>query len=156
MKEAAHLIRLAALFAAGLILFLVVRAQVVPEGFGKYGHYRAGALEDARARRIIFAGRETCATCHDEVATTLSSAKHSGVGCESCHGPQARHAEADDPASLKPPLPDSQTLCAQCHEASSAKPKWFPQVVSKEHSGGDPCKTCHRPHAPKYGAGGAL
>jgi hypothetical protein len=153
MKEAAHLIRLAALFAAGSIVFLIVRAQVVPDGFGKYGHYRAGALEDLRKRPVAFAGREACAACHDEVATTLAGAKHAGVGCESCHGPQAKHAQADDPSSAKPVLPDTQTLCAQCHEAGAAKPKWFPQVVSKDHSGGDPCKTCHRPHSPKFRTG---
>jgi hypothetical protein len=39
-------------------------------------------------------------------------------------------------------------LCAGCHEASSAKPKWFPQVVSDKHSGGVPCDTCHQPHSP--------
>ena len=32
-------------------LFVALRAAVVPEGFGKYGHYRAGALEDNQKRQ---------------------------------------------------------------------------------------------------------
>jgi hypothetical protein len=27
----------------------------------------------------------------------------------------------------------------------------MPQVVSKEHAGDEPCKSCHQPHAPKVG-----
>ena len=86
MKEAVHLIRLAALFAVGIILFLVVRQRIVPAGFGKYGHFRAGALDDVRAKPISFAGRETCETCHDDIRTQLASGKHALVNCEACHG----------------------------------------------------------------------
>lgn len=148
MKEAAHLIRLAALFGAGMILFAVVRQQVVPPGFGTLGHYRAGALDDVRSRPVSFAGRAACLDCHDEQRTKLSTGKHRIVGCEACHGPQARHAA--EPGE-KPVLPDVATLCARCHEANAAKPKAFPQVVSKEHSGGEKCNSCHQPHSPKFG-----
>ena len=71
MKEAAHLIRLAALFAAGVLLFLFVRQMMVPAGFGRYGHFRAGALEDIRARPIAFAGRAACEACHDDKHLSL-------------------------------------------------------------------------------------
>src|SRR5262245_41908296 len=150
MKDAAHLIRMGALFFVGLALFLVARQAVVPASFGKYGHFRAAALEEIRARPIMFAGRASCQMCHEDQLKVLSAGKHAGVGCESCHGPQAKHA--DDPGALKPVLPDTRVLCAQCHEANSAKPKKFPQVVSKEHSGGEACKGCHQPHSPKVGA----
>jgi hypothetical protein len=50
---------------------------------------------------------------------------------------------------VKPALPDSAALCAKCHERVSARPKSLPQVVSNEHSGGEPCKGCHQPHSPK-------
>jgi hypothetical protein len=149
MKEAAHLVRLAGVFLAGFLLFLVVRQQVVPAGFGKYGHFRAGALDDNRAHPIVFAGRSACAGCHEDQLKVLESSKHAIVSCEACHGPQAKHANADDPSAAKPALPDTTALCARCHEASSAKPQKFPQVVSKEHSGGESCKTCHMPHQPQ-------
>jgi hypothetical protein len=33
-KDVAHLVRLAALFMGGLLVFGIARAQLVPEGFG--------------------------------------------------------------------------------------------------------------------------
>ena len=146
MKEASHILRLALLFAIGGILFMFIRQQVVPSGFGKYGHFREGALADVRSRPITYAGRETCVMCHDEVATVLKTGKHAGVGCEACHGPQAKHAENSD--TIKPVLPVARQLCVVCHEANASKPKGFPQVVSKQHYDGGDCKSCHVPHKP--------
>ena len=149
MKEVAHLVRMVVLFVCALGLFLLVRAQIVPKTFGQYGHFRGSALEDIRTRPISFAGREACAACHDDKVQALKSGKHAGVGCESCHGPLARHA--DGSVDTKPVLPDTKVLCARCHEKIAAKPKSFPQVVTQEHSGGEACKTCHQPHSPKVG-----
>jgi hypothetical protein len=147
MKEAGHLIRMAALFAVGIIIFLLVRQAMVPVGFGKYGHFRAGALDDVRARPVRFAGRATCEMCHDDEFKALKSGKHAGVGCEACHGAQAVHA--DDPSVTKPVLPDTRSLCPRCHAANSTKPKWFPQVVVADHAGTEACNSCHQPHSPK-------
>lgn len=149
MKEAVHLVRLAALFAVGIGLFLFARHLLVPPGFGKYGHFRPGALDDIRSRPVAYAGRTSCEACHDGEHSTLTKGKHAGIGCEACHGPLSLHA--NDPDKLKPVLPDTRVLCVVCHEANSAKPKSFPQVVSKDHSGGEACKSCHQPHSPKYG-----
>jgi len=145
-RDAGHLIRPAVLLVIGLVVFMMVRGAVVPKGFGKYGHYRAGYLEVARSKPIQYAGQEVCASCHDSEATARAGGRHAKVSCEICHGPQARHA--DDPSALKPKLPDVATLCARCHEKDPAKPKAFPQVVTAEHSGGMACNDCHKPHNP--------
>jgi hypothetical protein len=148
VKEAAHLVRLAAVFGAALVIFLAVRQQVVPADFGKYGHFRPAALDQNRDRPLVHAGREACELCHTEQLEVLKGGKHARIGCEACHGPQAKHA--DDPTAVKPVRPDTRVLCARCHEANLAKPKGFPQVVSQEHSGGEDCKSCHVPHRPKF------
>ncbi len=145
-KDAEHLIRVALLFVCGLILFIVVRHFVVPTGFGQYGHYRPQALGEIAARPISFAGRDTCAMCHEDEFKMKQAGKHAGVGCEACHGALADHA--DDPSKLVPKKPDTAVLCVRCHEANTAKPKNFPQVNSKEHSGGAACGDCHKPHSP--------
>ncbi len=147
LKESEHLVRLALVLAVGLLAFALVRRAVVPAEFGKYGHYRPGTLKDVRARPISFAGHATCEACHDEVAQKKNQTKHAGVACEACHGALAKHA--DDPTALKPQKPDPAVLCARCHEADSAKPKSFPQVVTKEHSQSASCGACHDPHSPK-------
>ncbi|HZQ95283.1 MAG TPA: multiheme c-type cytochrome [Candidatus Sulfotelmatobacter sp.] len=146
-KDTEHLIRLAAVIVIAVVAFVVLRAAVVPHSFGEYGHYRGDAITEIAVHPIAYAGHEACEACHTEVVDQKKSGRHAGLHCEVCHGPQAKHA--DDPASVKPPKPDTVVLCARCHEANSAKPKNFPQVVGADHSGGLACNTCHQPHRPK-------
>ena len=51
-KDMEHLLRLAALFAVGVLVFGVARAELVPATFGTLGHYRAQAIDDIRAKPI--------------------------------------------------------------------------------------------------------
>jgi hypothetical protein len=146
LKDAEHLLRLADVFAGGLVLFLVLRAFYIPKSFGQYGHYRGNAIKEVAARPISFAGHQACEDCHADVAQSKHAGKHAGVNCEACHGPLAAHA--DDPAGVTPQLPDTLVLCPRCHEANLAKPKAFPQVDTKDHMGDVPCKSCHQPHNP--------
>jgi hypothetical protein len=151
LKDAGHLFRMAAVFAVGIVLFLVLRSIFVPKTFGQYGHYRAAAIAEVAARPVMFAGHQACESCHTDVLEVKSKGVHAHVACESCHGPLAKHA--DDPTALQPPHIDVAVLCVRCHEANIAKPKTFPQVVSADHSGGVVCDTCHKPHSPKIDAG---
>jgi hypothetical protein len=145
-RDSGHLIRPALVLLAGLGLFLVVRAAVIPKGFGRYGHFRPAALDDIRQRPISFAGQDTCLLCHEDQGKARAAGKHARVACEACHGALAQHA--DDPAAHTPKLPDVADLCRRCHEKDAAKPKGFPQVATAEHSGGVLCNTCHQPHNP--------
>jgi predicted CXXCH cytochrome family protein len=146
-KDAEHLLRLAAIFIAGLLVFVVVRAALVPDDFGVYGHYRAGAVDDNRARPLVHAGQAACADCHGDVVTTRAAAGHVRVACEGCHGPLARHAAAPDEA--KPVRPDGRELCARCHAANTGKPAWYRTVAVKDHAGEERCVACHTPHDPR-------
>jgi hypothetical protein len=143
-----HLIRLALVAFVLVVIFLTVRQRLIPAEFGKYGHFRPASIDQIAAKTPVFAGREACATCHDEIVTAKSKGPHVNVGCEACHGALGRHAL--DFSSQKPVLPDTAKLCVTCHEADSAKPKNFPQVVSREHAGDAACGTCHNPHQPKF------
>ena len=142
-----HLIRLALVAVALVFVFLAIQRAVVPAGFGKYGHFRPASIDEIAARTPVYAGRAACATCHDDIVTAKSKGPHANVGCEACHGPLGRHAQ--DFTSQKPVLPNTAKLCVTCHEADPAKPKAFPQVVSREHAGDTACGTCHNPHQPK-------
>ena len=146
-KNAGHLLRLAAVFAVGLALFLVARGLLVPKSFGAYGHYRGDALGETEAQPISYAGHEVCETCHSDVLDVKKTGRHAHVACESCHGAQVKHTE--DPASVVPPKLDTAVLCVRCHEANHSKPMDFPQVHSAEHSSGLACNTCHQPHSPR-------
>ena len=146
-KDAEHLLRLAALFVIGLLVFGVARAELVPAGFGKYGHYRAGAIDDIRAKPISYAGQSACVDCHSDIAQLRAQARHKNISCESCHGPLAKHADAPD--ALVPKLPDARPLCIHCHAANTGKPKQYPTVNIKDHAGDESCLTCHKPHDPR-------
>jgi hypothetical protein len=152
LRDSGHLFRFAALFVVGFLIFWGVRGFVVPRSFGKYGHYRADAIGDVASHPIHYAGHDTCETCHADLLPVKSAGKHANLHCEACHGPLANHA--DDP-SITPPKLDTALLCVRCHEASAARPKSFPQVVSADHANGLPCETCHQPHSPTLTPEGA-
>jgi Cytochrome c554 and c-prime len=146
LKDAEHLLRVALVFAVGAVVFILVRAVLVPRSFGEYGHYRGKAITEMAAQPVVFAGHQVCETCHSDVAAMKSAGKHGSVNCEACHGALANHG--DDPGTVQPPKLDTANLCVRCHEVNGSRPASFPQIVAEEHSAGLPCETCHQPHSP--------
>jgi hypothetical protein len=144
-----HLVRVAGLFVAGIVVFVALQALLIPKGFGLYGHYRAGALDDARARPIVYGGRAACLDCHADAADAAKGSGHAGVRCEACHGPLAAHA--GDPGAHAAKRPDPAVLCVRCHQQNVARPAGFPQKDRAEHAGDEPCTTCHVAHHPRMG-----
>jgi hypothetical protein len=143
-----HVFRVAGLFLFGFFVFAVVRWALVPEDFGRYGFYRAGALDDARAIPSRYAGEKTCVDCHEEPAQLRKGQGHERVTCEACHGPLARHADGDydndKPRALNPRL-----FCLPCHAELKGRPASLPQMDPKDHGVDDSCIECHKPHRPK-------
>lgn len=135
------------LFAIFIGLFLVARYFLVPESFGQYGYYRGEALTDNMERPILFAGKQACVECHEDVGEKLDSDLHAELTCEVCHGPGAAHVLAPDSAVLVKPL--SREFCGTCHAKSPARPeKAIKQVDIKEHNPEkNNCTDCHNPHA---------
>ena len=146
-KDVEHLFRLAAIFAFGILTFAIARAQLVPDDFGRLGHYRAGAIDEIRARPIAHAGQKACAECHSDVVEVRLPSRHKAVSCETCHGPLAKHAAGDDTFTFT--KLDAQPLCVRCHAAKTGKPERYPRVDVKEHAGDELCVSCHKPHDPR-------
>jgi hypothetical protein len=147
--HANHVMRAAALFVSGLAIFLVARRAMVPSDFGVYGFYRAGALADAAARPLAFAGQAACFDCHDAIVAARSGGAHERIGCEACHGPLARHASGD--ADVKPKELSPRHLCLTCHLKSAGRPGAVPQILPSDHAPEGPCTACHLPHNPRIG-----
>lgn len=146
-REVEHLFRLAAIFAVGVLVFAIARAELVPEDFGRFGHYRANAVDEARLRPVVHAGQKACAECHGDVIETRAVARHKALSCETCHGPLAKHAAGEDDAKVK--IPEVTALCIRCHAEKTGKPTRYPRVDVKEHAGDEKCVPCHKPHNPK-------
>ena len=148
---AEHLVRLAGVVAVFLVAFLLVRRAVIPQDFGKLGHYRPAALDDNRSKAMVFAGQTECVLCHETEDKDRKSNSHAKVSCEACHGPSAAHANANDQSQQKPAKLDIVALCAGCHAKDVAKPAALPQVVVAQHNAdAGACINCHHPHKPKF------
>jgi predicted CXXCH cytochrome family protein len=102
-----------------------------------------------------FAGSETCALCHTDIATKFASNPHSelalmhggrGVTCESCHGPGAAHvASGGDPTKIlqlpKMSAKQIDTTCLGCHASA------HPNFLRSDHAkAGVSCTSCHSIH----------
>lgn len=140
-----QLTRLIVLTVMIVVVYFVARHFLVPASFGQYGHYRGDAHQEIAARPILYAGRATCEECHSDEAAKLSKSEHKTISCETCHGPNAAHA--DDPSQL-PGKIANPTFCVRCHGASPSRPAKFPQIDPAGHNTGEPCLSCHQPHSP--------
>lgn len=133
--------------AVFICIFLVARHYLIPESFGKYGHYRANSLDEIAALPVHYSGKTVCIDCHDTEAALLASDAHSGLSCEVCHGPGIKHA--DDPDNNKLEKPGTREDCGKCHSINSArKPNVITQIDIKTHNiERANCIDCHNPHA---------
>ena len=102
-----------------------------------------------------FAGSETCALCHADLANKFSSNPHSelalmhggkGVTCESCHGPgQAHVASGGDPTKIlqlsKMSPKQIDATCLGCHATA------HPNFLRSDHAkAAVSCTNCHSIH----------
>jgi len=130
-----------------ILIFLVARHFLVPESFGKYGHYRANSMDEIAALPINYAGKEECVACHDEEATMLASDAHSTLDCEVCHGPGAKHANEPENNTLV--KPGTREDCGKCHSINPARRiEVIDQIdIKAHHPERENCIDCHNPHA---------
>ncbi len=107
-----------------------------------------------------YAGSEVCAACHEDLGKAFSRSGHGmvdadtkrgwkGRGCESCHGPGAKHAETAalsdiaNPAKLQPA--QANRGCLTCH---LNRPTTHAGRIESSHARGDvSCVACHKVHA---------
>jgi len=139
--------RLLPLFVVFIGLFLLARYFLIPESFGKYGHYRAFSLDENAAKKLNYAGKDYCLECHDDVEADKSQDVHMELSCEVCHGPGQDHA--DNPDSAQVIKPSGRAFCGLCHAKHPAKnPNVIVQVKLNEHYIDKDCIECHNPHKP--------
>jgi hypothetical protein len=138
--------RLSVLIVVLVILFIIFQSLLVPSDFGKYGHFRASAVDEIVSQEIRYAGQEACSDCHSEFADHKNTGYHKDLSCEVCHGPAAAHIE--EPGSIELLAPRGRGYCPLCHEYLPSRPTGFPQIVTESHNPMKPCITCHDAHNP--------
>ena len=138
-----QILRLVLLTLAIVGSYLIARVFLTPASFGEFGWYRGEALVELRSRPPVYAGKQACDECHSDQLQKLAKFEHQTLSCEACHGVSRDHA--DNPDVLPVKLTGSH--CIRCHEANPSRPKWFKQIVAKDHYPGK-CVECHKPHQP--------
>ena len=139
--------RLVIAFAIFISLFLVARHFLVPDTFGKYGHYRAASLIDNAKPEIHYAGQQACFDCHQDIEDLKAKDVHSDIHCEVCHGPGEKHVLSSEVADIF--KPSGREFCGSCHALNAAKPKSaIFQIDLNKHNVGKNCIECHNPHQP--------
>jgi hypothetical protein len=139
--------RLAITFAVFVSLFLVLRHFLVPDTFGKYGHYRAASLIDNAGRTMHYSGQDACFSCHQDIQDKKSQDVHSEIHCETCHGPGEKHVHSSSKTDIL--KPGGREFCGRCHSLNAAKLKSAVfQVDLTKHNTGKNCIECHNPHQP--------
>ncbi len=149
----------------GLVVFAVVggvgKYLLTPESFGKYGHYRADAIEEEANREIRQWTSASCLSCHPYEAAIHLKGRHKTISCEFCHGPYADHIKDGKIVGVLPVKhgEEIKVLCLRCHNrAIQARPEQvIKTVVMPEHLESQKvkvthiCNQCHHQHAPlKY------
>ena len=137
---------LSIIFVLAIAALILARVFLVPASFGKYGFYRADAVDEIAARPIAYAGAKACADCHDDKVSLKAGGHHQSVACETCHGPAEAHIESPD--EVKPVIPQGRGQCPICHGYNPSRPSGFPQIMPDRHNPGRPCIACHDPHNP--------
>ncbi len=140
---APQVVRIAIVFLVVICLFLGVRSQAVPKGFGEDGFHRIQAPQMIASRAMSHAGRKACAECHEDKFKVTPHVQK-GVGCETCHGPALAHAQNFE--TIKPKVPSTRADCTRCHARLVGRPDWFPQIDPNQHNPGKRCMECHEIH----------
>jgi len=125
-----------------------IRQAMLPDEFGKLGHYRPGAVEDEANRQARIMSSESCFECHPLIKKIHVDGVHKTVLCEVCHGAYADHVK-DDVEDIKP-------MCVKCHNKiiqamppESIKLVAFPEhLEEKKVRTHHICDQCHHVHAP--------
>lgn len=115
-----------------------------------------------RGQEAQYAGSDTCIECHEDNATSLYRTPHgkkgfsnlSAYGCETCHGPGAKHAEDPTVEEKRPTLAkltaaDRSAQCQQCHDGG----EHFFWKGGRHEARGVSCTDCHSIHSFKSGHG---
>lgn len=153
LEHRKHIIRLLIIVVVMVVGFFLVRSLLIPESFGKYGHYRGDNIREQMNLPLVYQGADFCKDCHETQYGSWKDTGHATVNCEVCHG----HWEIHN-GSVKTMTADKNNdACMICHQKLTGRPEKFPQIASftkhmedmeMQEEDMQECLECHDPHEP--------
>jgi len=146
-----HVLRPLYVVLTMVAIVLIARTLFVPDDFGihergyMYGWYRQANVEEWKAVKVKYQGKEICAACHSQIAQKNLSSPHRIIECENCHGPAVGHPL--DPPKLT--IDKTRGLCLRCHASlpyPTSQRSEIKGIDPDRHNTGLPCGLCHNPH----------
>ncbi|MDH3381460.1 MAG: cytochrome c3 family protein [Flavobacteriaceae bacterium] len=147
--------RLLLSFVVFVGIFMVIQDFLTPESFGKYGHYRANAIDDNKLVTPQYKGEQKCASCHEDIYDLKSETMefdedeyilHSNLKCETCHTPKI---DANTDCKVMPPkIESTREMCGQCHSYQVSRKNKIKMIDLADHNVEKNCIECHNPHKP--------
>ncbi len=154
----AHVVRIVLTLIGLVIVGVLVRQAFLPDGFGQYGYYRAGATTEEAHREVRNRTTDSCLECHPLMQKLHLAGIHKTVSCEICHAASADHVRGDMVIGIMPVLRGAEIrpLCLRCHQklTRAAHPEAIKVVDLPEHLEQKKvrtehhCDQCHHVHAP--------
>lgn len=92
MKPYSHITRALAIIMSILVIGAIIRAELIPSSYGKFGQYRADHLAEEMALIPLHKGDESCLGCHEK-EWDIADGRHGEIPCENCHFFPSAHAE---------------------------------------------------------------
>jgi DmsE family decaheme c-type cytochrome len=131
-----------------LVMTLVVLVVLVSFiSFSSFGQ------EKVKAQKEGYVGSETCKECHPDIHDLFQKDPHRGRECESCHGPGAKHVEAEGKGFLFSfkieNTKERSDICLKCHEKQKAFFQFRRGVHQLSAVGCDDCHHIHRTQVAK-------
>lgn len=154
MNNTKHLWRIFFLVLIAGTVLMVGRILLIPNSFGKFGHFRGDNVAEQMAFPVKHFGPESCEPCHADEFALWKAGPHKTIICEDCHAPLVTHIKNDEKfADME--INKTTEFCLRCHSELPARPKDFPQINVESHlkDAGEKltstvCYTCHGPHDP--------
>jgi hypothetical protein len=154
----AHIVRIALTLVGIVVVGVLLRPVLLPADFGKYGHYRPGAVDDEASRLARNLSSESCFDCHPLIRKLHVNGTHKDISCEVCHGAFGDHVKDDAVYAAMPVVrgQEIRPMCLRCHTkvVQAMPPKDLKLVALPTHLEEKKvrtihvCNQCHHVHAP--------
>ncbi len=153
-----HVVRILLSILGLILLGIVARLVLLPEGYGSEGLYRPGAVQEEAVRAVRVQENDSCRPCHPLIGKLHEQGEHKALLCENCHAVGGDHFLNDMViGGMSSPCGEAlDGSCMRCHRQMdvAVDPEIIKLIKGPDHldklrvRSDHDCDQCHHVHAP--------